>query len=418
MDIEKKKTELNQQVFKNLEEIRIGDALYYLIMLEERYYKGQVSLIKVFLCVIREMFFSNVSQVEETENSKFLFVFSSDYSDRVTYLEWYKKIRNMCFPSSLIANIGRKVRIISLKRFGLVVSWYKTLRGVFTVKLSLYFLRHLIRGYDEYDFVRSLIQEKEIKGLCTLCDVHLVDSIITQWCNHNGIVTVTAQHGIFVAGPDFALSHSRYFLGHGQFALEQAALSGKKEGVFKVGMPQNIGAKLPKQIGKDNLAVVGVLFAGCSEALMSSDLRILEWVLECATVYNYKVIVKFHPGYEKETYQFDWSRVDKIYSQEISIEEFAKKVDFTVVNSSTVFLEMLMQMVPSVIYDESGKLYENAEELRIYDGNSFQNKIEEYLSRRDIFENNMLKIREYYSETEDVDGKYRKALVDIMESIK
>lgn len=418
MDIEGKKKELNRLNFKGLEDIRMGDALYYTILMEERHCKGKVSLIKVLLCVIRELFLGNMSKIEKETNSKILFLFSSEYADREDYWEWYRKVRNMCVPSILVRSCGKKIAILSVRRLLLAKSWYMQLRQVFSARLALYFLRHLVSAYDEFETVKQVLQEENIESIFTLCDAHLSDSMITQWSNNSNVTTVTLQHGIFVAGSDFSLSHSKYFLSHGQFSLEQAEKSGKKEGVLRVGMPQIIGEVLPIKIVKNKLMIIGVLFAGSSIELMRSDIKILEWVLNYATTYGYQVVVKFHPGYEKEEYKIDWTRVSATYSREISVEEFAAKIDFAVVNSSTVFLEMLMKMVPSVVYDESDRLYENAGELRIRGIDDFHNKLEEYIGEREVFQNNMLKVREYYSETEDVEGKYRRFILELMKSLE
>ncbi len=393
----------NESHFLGLNDIKCGDVLFFTLNVFNNDSKN--SNFRSLARIIKSMFVSCIS-VTRYNDCQIGFLYSNAYGNRKDFEDWFCKVYDLA-SSRIIIMSGKRLRVRWFYDWANIMQWYTIFRKVFVPTEAFYYSSILYKYYSDYlDIIHQVVKNK-VKLMVTLCDAHSIDSMVTQYCNNHGIKTATLEHGFMTASPVLSLSKSDYFLGYGQCILENALSVGMNEKKFiKVGMPQLIGTVIPKELIINSDKIIGIVCNGSS--FSDEDVEMMKIAIEFADKHKYKIYVKLHPGSDIKEYPGELVEyIDKIYSTDISAIEFARLVQFSIISSSSLFIEYLLHMYPVLHYPSKIGTYNkekwcevnNSTELSEKIGYILNNSIEYYKIAYDALK--------YYTECEDVDSKYK-----------
>lgn len=211
----------------------------------------------------------------------------------------------------------------------------------------LFILTFLI---DFFIFITKYpINFKKYKLLVVYYDASTPDSFMVELFRYHKILTATLQHGQFTAfrenklensGIEFRAHYSDFFLCWNKFTLIEAQKQGVEINNFIcTGILNYIGEKY-KEIGQSTTGFFGVVI---NHPFWEKDnLKLIQAaniLSEKKKMYYY---LKLHPNYpddyfKKYTNSFYIANVDK----NIEIAKYAEMVDFSIVGSSSVFVELV-----------------------------------------------------------------------------
>jgi hypothetical protein len=190
------------------------------------------------------------------------------------------------------------------------------------------------------------------KLLVVYYDANSLYNYYVQKFQKHSIKTATLQHGVALArreninnldfaGIEFGNCISDYLLAWNQFTYEEAIRSGiEKERIIIAGILRCIN--LPVIDNKrEEKKIFGVVLDGIFTE--ESNLFLIQYANKLAKQLNCKYILKYHPAFDGNEY---YRAIDKdcfLYTCEknMSVFEYAKTVDFSLVANSTVFFELV-----------------------------------------------------------------------------
>ncbi len=390
---------LNAQTFRGLENIKCGSAFYYVI----NDWKINCNILKSCARIFRSAFINRMKIIGKGQHIGFLF--SNTYTSRSDYRKWFTGISDLVEDKFIICK-GQNLSFMGLKYILYMPQWFKIFSKLYSAKEAFYYTSVLYTAFCDYKNIINIIMQKEIKLLVTFCDLHSVDSLITQYCNLHTIPTATLEHGIYLGGPNFYFSYSDYFLGYGEFVYRQALLSNVSEKKFiKVGMPQLISEEIPKELSQNENCIIGIIFNGSN--LTEEDERMTKVVMEYAQKCGYEIYIKLHPASSKSNYKrMEWDRIKKIYSSEISVVEFGRLVEFTVISASTVFIEYCVHLLPVFLYKSQSRVFDNETWCKFTTSKELEDLVTCYRSDKDSYQRKMDDRRRYFTEIDDISNKY------------
>lgn len=228
-----------------------------------------------------------------------------------------------------------------------------------------------IRGINFFIYLRACIIIKKMlwelkkidfskyKFLLLYFDISIYDSIICEYFKTIGITTVTAAHAMFtrkenvkgISYEGLELTHSQadYFMAWNNFMRDEAISCGMRPEKIKVlGIPKFIDYKTSEYNREEKNRIFGVVLSAMLNENETENRTLIADANQIAETLNYKYILRYHPGANCNEYD---EIVDEKYyigssSNEIDIEKYAKEVDFTLVGSSSVFIELIFMGKP------------------------------------------------------------------------
>jgi hypothetical protein len=291
-------------------------------------------------------------KINDCLNPKYLFCFTNSYGKRKDYISFFNKVKSLTCENVEI-NPYYHIRF-NFKRIISIVLLFIWIYQIKSTKLSYkarwYFCNQILLAYMDSNEIFDMLSNvlSNIRLAVTFCDVHSVDYMLTHRFKRIGIATATVEHGHFIASWQFGNSHSDYFLVHGEFAREQAIKSGlNPDNVIVVGMMQHIheDTKQGEQPGS-NTSIFGVFLNG--SAFEKDNAPILAYTNWLAKKFNLKYAVRYHPSLNRTAYTslIDKSCLSNIDGNIGSVTDFAQKIEFVVLGTSTTFMELLRLAVP------------------------------------------------------------------------
>jgi hypothetical protein len=181
----------------------------------------------------------------------------------------------------------------------------------------------------------------------TFCDIHPVDYVLTHRFRRKGVPTATVEHGHQIASWQFENSHSDYFLVHGEFAKEQAIKSGlKPDNVIMTGMMQHIYEDIRLYERHGHTPIFGVFLN--SSVFEKDNAVILGYANRLATTFNLKYSVRYQPALNRTAYLslIDKSCLSDVDGNTGNVTDFAQKIEFALLGTSTTFMELLRLGIP------------------------------------------------------------------------
>jgi hypothetical protein len=218
----------------------------------------------------------------------------------------------------------------------------------FVEKLQV--IRDLEESYLVYRFIKKNIEINRYNLLVCFYDSLLHESMLNLLFKKEGKTTATLQHGQFNAwredtevncGLELISSHSDYILCWNKFVQEEAIKCGRIIDELPIlGIIGNIGIENTLW-EKPNNKLFGVVISHPSWE--SENMEMIKAANLLSNMTGMKYYLKLHPNYQ-ENY-FD-SIVDKKYyigniKKGIGIIEYVNMVDFSIVGSSSIFVEMV-----------------------------------------------------------------------------
>ena len=254
----------------------------------------------------------------------------------------------------------KRINLIrSFKVFVNQLSWFWSMRKCgTTIKHALWLNSYLSHVYDfKIKVMDRIIDFDKYNLIYTFYDLEPVQNLLIQKAKLFGIKTATLQHGAgFYAGDveaqsvsdlgiEFRKSISDYMLVWNSFA--------QKEGI-KCGVPKNklVVSGIPKFIGlrsedraynfEIKQKVFGVILDITSWG-NEQNIKMLRLANEIAEKNQMYYIVRYHPTSKRSEYD---NIIDKRYLKcickpDVLIEDFANQVDFSIVDGSSVLVELI-----------------------------------------------------------------------------
>lgn len=261
-----------------------------------------------------------------------------------------------------------------------VLSGYKEKRTLFHPLWFLYSYLHalvwliqlLLSGYSLLDsslfiphiytcFItnKSLRQTdlKKYKFVVVYYDVNTDDNYVVQACEASNIVTMTLQHGIFAKkesvdsisdfGLEFTESIADYYLCWNQYTKDEAIKAGMNpERIVVLGIPKYINITNNNTINNYVRNTFGVILNSKSFHIHNQEL--IKIANEISSSLNVKYIVRYHPQLKGNEYSYLYGpNYLENDDNKTTIEDYAQKVDFTIISSSSVFVDLIYLKHPT-----------------------------------------------------------------------
>jgi hypothetical protein len=266
----------------------------------------------------------------------------------------------------------------------LLFFWLKSLKSTnLDSKEKLRFINELIR-VKKLDF----FIEKHIKKigkpnlLISFYDAHGDANFVIQKFKRLGVTIATLSHGVVLAERDRNLidysgielrgTTSDYFLAWNRFTLDEAKKQGLDINKFKIlGIPHFINNNINK-IDKVKNNVFGVVLDNKSGD--DYNKKIIKYADLLSEKTDYKFIVRYHPNFKGNEYDNFIKNKDKYLGADssLTIIDYAKKVEFTLIANSSVFIE-LVYLNHSVYRLRLNNIHDKYRTIKI---NSFHNEKE------------------------------------------
>ncbi len=336
---------------------------------------------RFFYYAMRNIFFCIVDNVDlrllrSHDGSKILF-YQSFFSRESSRRQFYDV--QEIVDSDLISynqKRGRCVHILLglyLIFINLPVWFFQLRRKAVPISECPRYIHSLIKFFFVSRRIETLSSLGKYKLLVTFCDAYPEESFVSQLCKYKGVKTATLQHGAFSAwrenelinsGVELRCFNSDYLLCWNSFTVEEARKCNiPEEKLVVVGIlgyvknePVNWTCPHNKTFG----VVIG------HESFENENLMMIECANRIAEKENMDFYLKLHPNYG-ELYFND--KVSKAHykgniKKGIPIAEYAEMVDFSIVGSSSVFLELVF-INHDVIRYSSGEVTDKFRDVRI-----------------------------------------------------
>ncbi len=400
---------------RSLNDIDVANAMYFCYYNNTYNKKGIISSIfriLIYLCTI------DISYTVH-DSGRIAFLYSNSYKGRKDFLEIMNKISDM-FSSKIMFLPGkRKISLKGLKYSYNVFCWIQNLKKVFPKNEAIYYASMILFAKRNSDTIVDVAVKNNCQCMVVLSDMHLIDSFVVQQCNHKGITTATLQHGNFEGIEPFVLSRSKYFIAHGEYAKEKAEKCGiPASRIREAGLLKLIGKQIPDAIQRRHNKVfsVGVILSG--DMFGDADTRMISMLSDYCKQRELEISVKCHPNFGPEFYQgIDWSLISNIYTNEINVEEFSRRVDIAIVLNTTVFLEYVLMLIPTFIYiDYEDNFMPNIHWCKFQNAEELDQLLSLFEKNPELLEKNMKETRKYFSCTEDISQQYHDVIEEISRS--
>ena len=362
--VDKIVNELNEINIKELNNVKIGDALFYALYYFEK--KSFVYELKaIFAPILKERYV-----VDRMGADGIVFVFSSAYSDRQDHRKKFDKVTNVICDSTVISS-HKGLCLKNIRNLSLIWSINKQIKNINADVQTKRFIAYWIYTYIcELKEVKGLLNKNDINltAYVSYCDVMPVDSVFIQYFKNRGVRTVTLQHGQFnhkidIGKAAFEKSHSDYFLCFGDYTKWKCSkLNMDCSRMIPLGPPDMIGQKMPKKMKALNRKTFGVVMSYFE--FEQEDIDLIRFAGALCNKFTLKARIRLHPSLRRDDYEglIDNSRME-ICPEDESMNDFMNSIDFGIVGSSSVFQEFVVNMTPIFRYliDKEKDTYDGIE---------------------------------------------------------
>lgn len=264
------------------------------------------------------------------------------------------------------------------------------------------------------------IDYAKYKLLISYYDSLLIESYLTAVFKELGIKTSTLQHAQFNSwrenrfinsGIEFRSSKSDFYIAWNQFSLDEAQKDGCNINNFiKAGIIGYVGYKYEECKCPHN-GIFGIALA--HPFFEKESVKMIEAANILAKERNLKYYLKLHPNYAEDYFE---RIVDDNYyigsiRKGIPMIEYANMVDFTIVGSSSVFIEMIY-LNHNVIRYSSKEINDKFRDIKL---GSIFTKVGDILEVYDkgFDEVANRELFDYLCFTKDCTGEYQRTLLEL-----
>lgn len=255
--------------------------------------------------------------------------------------------------------------------------------GCFLKSIPLFFvwlLQMLFNGLPLYECLNSIrfvqicylqnrllqsLLEKEYSFIVVYYDASPDENYFVQLCKKKNILTMTLQHGIFarkstihtISDTAFELSESisDYYLAWNLYTKDEAVKVGlDADKVVVLGAPKYINTKEPSKPYKSDNKYFGVILN--NSAFNEHNKHLVDMANQISDITGYKYILRYHPEMKGDEYKKMYgSGFLKKDNNNHTIAEYACSVSYTIISSSSVFVDLLLLKHPTYrlkVFDE------------------------------------------------------------------
>lgn len=324
----------------------------------ENNYNFFVCLKKIIKCTLFENF---IYKYNQKDNSKYLFFYGTEF-----YRDDHQKIITNFSSSFEEADSFIPYRLtknkFNLYKFPLLVilccAWFiQLLFRKANIKEILLILPYLLLCYNTLSNVKQLNLMK-YRFVVVYYDLAPDENCFIQYLKNKHIVTMTLQHGIFAkkevvknisdTAIELANSSSDYYLAWNEYTKDEALKVGMKSEKIKVlGIPRYINDKgTLEPIYSKNNNIFGIML-NCGD-FDEHNRKLLTMAEKIGNALNMQYVVRFHPRLKKGAYQELLGNHFKCADDnKSSIKDYAAKVAFTIMSSSSVFADLIYLRHPT-----------------------------------------------------------------------
>ena len=198
---------------------------------------------------------------------------------------------------------------------------------------------------------------KDYRFVVTYYDAAPDENYFTQVSKQKSITTMTLQHGIFArkneinsitdTAFELSCSISDYYLAWNQYTKDEAIKVGlPSEKIIVLGAPKYINTKEPEKACKAENSTFGVILN--NSAFDRHNRCLIDMANDIYDKTGFHYLLRYHPqmngGEYKELYGRGFLKED---DNSHSILDYANSVSFTIISSSSVFVDLLLLKHPT-----------------------------------------------------------------------
>lgn len=336
---------------------------------------------------------------KDSNDIDYLLVYSTQ--NRQDHKTSFEKVCE-CINNKCILEIDYKKKI-KIKKLRIIKKIFDNYLSLNVIDNNLYriFLSFKISDYEYIiDKVLNSLSDIKYNKLITYFDGCQIENIITQL--NKDIMTLTLQHGQYIVQNKgekninvlpYENFISDYMIVWGESTVDELAKYNiEKKKLIVTGCPKFINNEENIIEEKINNNVFGILLN--NEQQNQSNFRMIELANEICKKTGKKYILKMHPSNKLEDYIniIDKSCLLEVLDKNKTIFEYAKMVEFSIVHTSSVYVELNCMNSPVFRYKDENYLsmYES-------DKDEFSS-IDEFLEKYNIMVNDYNSWKLYMAE--------------------
>lgn len=350
---------LNRIRLKGCEGIRIGDTLHYCLKTkcQKKFRKKDfvISMYSILKYAVLKKYRLKPHGTAET-----MFLFSDSYANRADHRASFKKtaavVRNRV---DVIVSVKR-IELNDLFSVWICFVWMMQLKNIIPdFNQRLYYVSELYHAYADDRYIKRQLAKKnlKIKTLVTFCDVHLIDSFITQRMKRTGVCTVTLQHGVVMDPWSVQHTKSDYYLAQSQFTIDTARKVGARaaDRMIPAGLMMYADKKtIPPAPEGSAIKTIGLFLDDERDGMRKINIEMIKIASAYCKENGKKLLFRFHPFTDIGSYE---KYMDAgMCRNEVTLDRFIGMIDAGIVHDSTVLLECLYVWKPMIMYDKKSIL--------------------------------------------------------------
>lgn len=253
---------------------------------------------------------------------------------------------------------------------------YKSLKNLLvkTIELIKNLFRYIVKRVDnplhvaliatKYRILYNKLKKEAFLNnadlIITFCDAHPSDNLVTQMAKIKKIITGTLQHGqyrILSHGNENADAEayenfiSDYLFAWGQATVDEfIKVNISRKRLLKTGALRAFSRNKRRKFNLDN-KVFGVVL--CGETYSTTNINMIKLANQFYHIYGLKYFLRMHPRNPQNKYLSHVTEGALVgYSNNISNDEYASMIDFSLVHMTGVFVELLSMNTPIAIYKD------------------------------------------------------------------
>lgn len=332
--------------------------------------------LKLLLSVLCTPYISRISNIifQEDKHSKILF-FQSD-NERKSGVKQFMNVTKLPKHSDILTCNGKRkinYHIVSgFKTIPFLFYWIKTLNQTqLTLTEKLHVISLLITIYN-FQRKISFIEIRKYNLFVSFYDSLLFDAYLTEIFKLNKIATATLQHGAFESwrtneiihsGIELRSFHSDYFLCWNKYTVKEAIKCKiNPSQLIITGIIGYIGYKY-QEVKSPSNKIFGVVLG--HPAFHQENIALIQAANLLAQHSQYKYYLKLHPNYKENAFN---SYINNYYigniKKGIPIQEYANSVEFSLIGSSSVYIELIFIKHDTIRYSD-GSIYDKFRDIHI-----------------------------------------------------
>lgn len=408
---------LNEIKIKSYEDIKFGDVISIDLW--------QLDSLKITHTLKRliKYFFLDTEYIEQSNKNNEIIIFISA-TERNDYMESVNNIDNILDNCNVIT-VKKSIRLKKFKFSSVkkLISIYNELKKN-KLNNKLYIA---LKINEHIEFLERFINNVNLnnnKIIITFCDAHQYDNIIAQKSKLLDKKTVTLQHGQYIYQNEnqnvnilpYENFISDYMIVWGKATADELSKCGiSKEKLLITGCPKFINNEDNRIKEKISNNVFGILLN--NEQQSESNYKMIELANKISKQLGKKYILKMHPSNNLNDYNsfIDNTCILEILDKNKSITEYAKNVEFSIVHTSSVYVELNCINSPVFRYKDENYLsmYDcDKDEFSSFD--EFLEKYNSLIEDYDLWKENMNNISNYFvNGVEGTTKRYRDTIMNI-----